>query len=162
MQLTLDEAKALHNYLLNGGMLLVNDTWGTAAWEHFADVMAHVLPGRRWTELTTDHPLFHCVFDLSGPMNLLQVPTKQFLNPNYDPEDPLGSKPTRPREYGWEDMHVRAWLDGKDHISVLFLHNSDVSDGWEREGEDEAYFKVFSVRRAYPLGINIIYYLMTH
>jgi hypothetical protein len=161
MQLTLDEAKALQNYLYNGGVLLVNDTWGDAAFNHFAEIMAHVLPGHPWTELTMDHPLFHCVFDLQGPMNNLQVPTKQFLNYNYNPNDPL-SKPTRPREAGWENMHVRAWLDDRGHISILFLNNSDVSDGWEREGEDEAYFKLFSVPRAYPLGINIVYYLMTH
>ncbi len=45
---------------------------------------------------------------------------------------------------------------------MLAIHNSDISDGWEREGEYVDYFKVFSEARAYPLGINIIFYLMTH
>jgi hypothetical protein len=40
--------------------------------------------------------------------------------------------------------------------------NSDVSDGWEREQENETYFNQYSERVAYPLGINIIFYLMTH
>lgn len=40
--------------------------------------------------------------------------------------------------------------------------NFDISDGWERDGEPEDYFKVFSEARAYPLGINIVFYLMTH
>ncbi|HTB62481.1 MAG TPA: DUF4159 domain-containing protein [Opitutales bacterium] len=161
LALTIDEAKALHNYLLNGGTLLINDTWGDAAFDHFADVMSHVLPGRNWTELTIDHPIFHCIFDLKGPMNQLQVPTKQFLNYAYNPNDPL-SIPTRPREYGWQNVHFRAWLDDKKHITILFINNSDVSDGWEREGEDEAYFNTFSVRRAYPIGFNVIYYLLTN
>jgi hypothetical protein len=42
------------------------------------------------------------------------------------------------------------------------IHNSDVSDGWEREAESEEYFNRFSEKVAYPLGINIIVYLMTH
>jgi hypothetical protein len=59
-------------------------------------------------------------------------------------------------------MHVRALLDDKQRISVLAFHNSDISDGWEREGENQDYFQKFSEKIAYPLGINIIFYLMTH
>jgi hypothetical protein len=59
-------------------------------------------------------------------------------------------------------MHVRAWLDDKQRIMVIATHNTDNGDGWEREGEDEEYFHTFSEPRAYPLGINIIFYLMTH
>ena len=42
------------------------------------------------------------------------------------------------------------------------IHNSDVSDGWERESENEVYFNRFSEKIAYPLAINVIFYLMTH
>ena len=42
------------------------------------------------------------------------------------------------------------------------MHNSDDSDGWEREGEDHEYFKNYSEKVAYPLAINIIFYIMTH
>jgi hypothetical protein len=59
-------------------------------------------------------------------------------------------------------MHVRAWLDDKQRIMVIATHNTDNGDGWEREGEDIEYFQTFSETRAYPLGINIIFYLMTH
>jgi hypothetical protein len=45
---------------------------------------------------------------------------------------------------------------------ILAIHNSDISDGWEREGQNEDYFNQYSERVAYPLGINIIFYLMTH
>ncbi len=161
VQLTLQETRALHAYLLTGGALMVNDTWGDAAAEHFMEQMKLVLPERQPVELTMDHPIFHCIFNLTGPMNKLQVPTMQFLNYDYDPNDPE-SKPTRPRDYGWEDVHIRAWLDDKQRLMVLFINNSDVSDGWEREGENESYFHLFSEKIAYPLGINIIYYMMTH
>jgi hypothetical protein len=45
---------------------------------------------------------------------------------------------------------------------VIATHNTDNGDGWEREGEDPEYFETFSETRAYPLGINIIFYLTTH
>jgi hypothetical protein len=38
----------------------------------------------------------------------------------------------------------------------------DNGDGWEREGEYPYFFQEFSEKRAYPLGINIIFYVMTH
>jgi hypothetical protein len=45
---------------------------------------------------------------------------------------------------------------------VLMCHNTDLGDGWEQEGVDPLYFSEFSVKRAYPMGINIITYAMTH
>ena len=61
-----------------------------------------------------------------------------------------------------DEMHVRAWLDDRKRIMALAIHNSDVSDGWEREGENDGYFHRYSEKIAYPLGINLIVYLMTH
>jgi hypothetical protein len=40
--------------------------------------------------------------------------------------------------------------------------NSDVSDGWDREGENRECFRRYSETIAYPVGINIVFYLMTH
>ena len=94
-------------------------------------------------------------------MNKLQVPTMQFLNYDYDPADPR-SKPSNPRQNGWENVHFRAWLDDHKNITVLVINNSDVSDGWEREGENESYFHLFSEKIAYPLAVNMVYYFMTH
>jgi hypothetical protein len=45
---------------------------------------------------------------------------------------------------------------------VIICHNTDVGDGWEREGLDNEYFKQFSEKWSYPLGINILVYAMTH
>jgi hypothetical protein len=142
--------------------LLINDTWNALAWQNFASELDRVLPGRPWTELTSDHPIFHCVFDLKGSIKSWQVPTIHFWNRDYDPHDPSSLLERRPRGPGSEDMHVRAWFDDKGRIMVLAIHNSDVSDGWEREGEDDAYFHMFSEKIAYPLGINVVFYLMTH
>jgi hypothetical protein len=95
-------------------------------------------------------------------MNGLQVPTKQFWNREHDPRDPDSPLQRVYRGEGSEDMHVRAWLDDKQRPMILVIHNSDISDGWEREGEDLEYFEKFSEKISYPLGINIVFYLMTH
>jgi hypothetical protein len=58
--------------------------------------------------------------------------------------------------------HYRAITDDKDRIMVFICHNTDLGDGWEREGEDPWYFEEFSVKKAYPMGINIVTYAMTH
>ena len=47
-------------------------------------------------------------------------------------------------------------------MSVIVCHNTDLGDGWEREGLDKEYFKKFSEPKAYPMGINIVVYAMTH
>ena len=44
----------------------------------------------------------------------------------------------------------------------IICHNTDLGDGWEREGEDPRYFREHSEPKAYPMGINIIYYTLTH
>jgi hypothetical protein len=45
---------------------------------------------------------------------------------------------------------------------VFICHNTDLGDGWEQEGVDPWYFENFSVKKAYPMGINIATYAMTH
>ena len=108
-----------------------------------------------------DHPLFHCVYELSGPKDHLQVPTIHMWRRSYNPDDPQ-SFASGFRGEGSQDMHVRVWFDDHQRIMIIALHNTDTGDGWEREGENEIYFRQFSETRAYPLAINIIFYVMTH
>jgi hypothetical protein len=155
------EVAGLRKYLLAGGVLAIIDFWNAREWEGMAAQMKRVLPERNWTELTMDHPLFHCVFDLKGPMQRLQVPTMQFWNRNHNPDNP--SEPLQiDRGEGSDKMSVRAIYDDKGHMMVIAFHNSDITDGWEREAEAPDYFAVFSERVSYPLGVNLIFYLMTH
>ena len=153
MELREEEVPILRKYLRSGGVLLVDDFWGTAEWESFEREMKRVLPGQPWVELPMEHPLFHCVFDLKTVKNDLQVPSMPFWRRGGITY--RGAEDTR-------DVHVRAWLDDKQRIMVVALHNSDNGDGWEREGENIDYFHQFSESRAYPLAINIIFYTMTH
>jgi len=165
MKLREEEVAGLRKYLLSGGVLAVIDFWNTREWDGFAAQMKRVLPDRQWTELGMDHPIFHCVFDLKGPMQHLQVPTMQFWNQAHNPDDPNSYVHRRPAFYrgeGSERMSVRALHDDKGNLMVIAFHNSDITDGWEREGEHQEYFEVFSERVSYPLGMNLIFYLMTH
>jgi hypothetical protein len=148
------EVTALRNYLMNGGFLMADDFWGTQQWGNFEREIQRVLPGRSFVELPMDHAIFHCVFDFKGPKNSLLT-----LN---------GQKARQGMTYEVHDgeicneLHVRAILDDKGRIMVIATHNCDNGDGWEREGEDDAFFHEYSEKRAYPLAINIIYYAMTH
>ncbi|MBU6402808.1 MAG: DUF4159 domain-containing protein [Verrucomicrobia bacterium] len=161
MELRAEEVRILRHYLLNGGVFMADDFWGTRDWEHFAAQMQRVLPERHWVDLPPDHPLFHAIFDLNGPSNRLQVPSIHFWRRDRDDAD-LTAPVSRWRGPGSEQMHVRVWLDDHQRIMILATHNTDNGDGWEREGENERYFRDFSEGRAYPLAINIMFYLMTH
>ena len=64
--------------------------------------------------------------------------------------------------YDAKTPHYRAIFDDKGRMMVIICHNTDNGDGWEREGVYEYYFREFSEKKAYPLGINIVFYAMTH
>jgi hypothetical protein len=44
---------------------------------------------------------------------------------------------------------------------AIFCHNTDLADGWEREDVSEYYFREFSLKKAYPMGINIVVRALT-
>jgi len=63
---------------------------------------------------------------------------------------------------GVKDVHFRGLFDDNGRLLAVATHNTDLGDGWEREGDNHYYFKEFSEKKAYPLGINIVFYAMTH
>lgn len=154
MELTEAEERGLREYLLNGGFLLLTDFWGDREWNYFAAVMQQVLPGRKWVELSLDHPIYHMIFQIQEKN---QVPRIQIWRSHMDRGTPLWERGPDGRE-----VHHRAWFDDKGRLMVLALHNSDDSDGWEREGEEAEYFHAYAEKMAYPLAINILLYQMTH
>jgi Domain of unknown function (DUF4159) len=163
LDLTDEEVPILRKYLLNGGVLMADDFWGDSGWNDFAAQMKRVLPERTWTELPMSHPIFHCVFPIIATnLNKLQVPSLPLWDGSDNSDSGHYGGWRARRGDGSPDMHVRAWLDDRGRIMVIATHNTDNGDGWEREGENHDYFQIFSEQRAYPLGINIIYYIMTH
>lgn len=45
---------------------------------------------------------------------------------------------------------------------MLICLNNDMGDGWEQESFDADYFREVSEKHAYTLGINIVFYALTH
>ena len=164
-RLSLDDAeiKILRDYLLNGGFLMADDFWGDEQWENFARELKKVFPEREFTELPIEHPVFHTVFDINVPKQQLQTPNVRQAIWSLNPKSRyFGITWEGQNGEGSEDMHVRALTDDRGRIMVIATHNCDNGDGWEREGENDDFFHAFSERRAFPLGINIIFYAMTH
>jgi len=147
-----EETVAIRRYLLNGGFLMLDDFWGEEAWANVAYVFKQVFPERSFSELPLSHPLYSSVFEIKSKG---QVPNVG-----------LGmASEHHGRTWEREDakvVHHRALFDDKGRLMVLATHNTDNGDGWEREGESDYYFHNFSEKIAYPLGINLIFYIMTH
>lgn len=148
-----DEILALRRYLENGGFVMMDDFWAAAAWRHVCVVMEQVLPGRKLEELSLDHDIFHIVYDFS---EVPQVPSILAWRNGDTFERWHGDFE------GDVDPHFYGVHDSKGRLVALLCHNNDIGDGWEREGEEVEYFKAYSEKFSYPLGINIITYAMTH
>jgi hypothetical protein len=147
-----EEVEILRNYLLNGGFLMVDDFWGERAWENFEYQMKRVFPDRDAREIPLDHQIFNIVFPIKQKPQIPNVGTgtdSEFTGITWE-------------QWDAQTPHYRGIFDDKDRLMVIICHNTDLGDGWEREGENYYYFKEFSEKSAYPLGINIIVYAMTH
>lgn len=152
LSLSPEEARILQRYLLNGGFLMLDDFWGEAEWRNVEREFHQVFPDRTFVELPLDDPLYRCVFQIKSKA---QVPNIG-LGVSSQEDGVTWERPDA------EEVHHRVIRDDRDRIMVIATHNTDNGDGWEREGENEYYFRTFSERVAYPLGINIIVYAMTH
>lgn len=152
LKLTDAEVVALRTYLLRGGFLMVDDFWGEDEWANLAAELRRVFPDRKPIELPLEHPIFHCVYDLTEKPQVPSISVAQW-----------GAA----EGITWErddarEVHYRGISDDSGRLMVIICHNTDLGDGWEREGEDQWYFREFSEKKAYPLGINIVVYALTH
>ena len=150
------EVARLQDYLLKGGFLLASDYHGSWAQQQFDDEIARVLQPGRYPiiELTPplrgDHPIWHTMF------NVTQLPQMASINTwrrTGDVIERWNENGAPPDARGIADEHGR--------LMVLMVHNTDLPDPWEREGEDKDYFYRFSPD-AYAVGINILLYAMSH
>lgn len=145
-----DEVVRLREYLLKGGFVFASDYWGEWAREQLDEQLALALPPSQYpiVELSLDHSIWRTLFDVR---KVPQMPSIQSWRRSGGNTDRGVTDP--PSARGIADEHGR--------LMVVMLHNTDVPDGWEREGEDPEYFYRFSPD-AYAVGINIVLYAMTH
>jgi len=151
MSLRDDEVSALRDYLLKGGFLWVDDFWGPRAWDVFEGEMARVLPPGAYPfrDIDLDHPIYRTMFPLTA---IPQIPSIQFWR---------GSGESSERGIDSAKVHLRGITNAKGELLVLATHNTDISDAWEREGEDPEYFYTYSPN-GYATAINIMLYAMSH
>jgi hypothetical protein len=145
---TAEEIPILRRYLLNGGFLMFDDFWGDKDWESLQLELKKIFPDREPVELQLTHPIFHCVVDLPERPMVPGLPN--FL------EGKIADKPDV------TESNYQGVFDDKGRLMVMICHNTDLGDGWEREGENEDYFRAYAEKFAYPMGINILFYAMTH
>lgn len=146
-----EEVEDLRAYLLKGGFLVVDDFWGTEAWEQWASEIGRVLPPHKYpiVDIPADHPVMHTLYDVK---EVEQVSNIRFWMQT-------GSVSER----GSDSAHVnfRGIADERGRLMVVMAHNTDIPDTWEREGESKEYFDRFAPG-GYAIGVNIILYAMTH
>ena len=148
------EVSRLHDYLLKGGFLLASDYHGGWGREQFDDEIGRVLPRGRFpiADLTppNDHALWRIMFPVSQLQQNASIQTWRRSGDTIERWNDEGAPPT-----------ARVIADEDGRIMVLMVHNTDLPDPWEREGEDKEYFFRFSPD-AYAAGINILLYAMSH
>ena len=130
---------------------MADDFWGEAEWESFAAELKRVFPDLSPVEIPLNHPLFHCYYDIREKPQIPNVAlgtASQYTGITWERADA-------------RQPHYRGLFNPKGRVMAVFCHNTDLGDGWEREGDNDYYFREFSRKKAYPLGINIIIYALS-
>ena len=139
------EAKRLHDYLLKGGFLMVDDFHGTEDWQRFMAGMRMVLPNEPVEDLVDADEIYHVLYDINEKF---QIPSEVFVNTG--------------RTYE-KDGFVPKWRAIRnDHgrIMVAICANMHLGDAWEWADSPE-YPEKFS-GLAFRIVLNYITYAMTH
>ena len=140
-----EEAKRLHDYLLKGGFLMVDDFHGTDDWEHFMAGMRMVLPDRPVEDLKDNDEIYHVLYDINEKF---QIPSEVYVATG--------------RTYE-KDGYVPKWRairNDRGRIMVAICANMHLGDAWEW-ADDPNYPEKFS-GLAFRIVLNYITYAMTH
>lgn len=147
-----EEVLALRTYFQKGGFLWVDDFWGHRAWDVWVDQISRILPPSEYPieDVPMTHPLWRTLFEVK---ELPQIPAISHWRRSGGETSERGAETAVP--------HIRAIHDRHGRIMVLMTHDTDISDSWEREGEEPEFFYQFSPN-GYALAINAVIYAMTH
>ena len=137
---TEEERAALRRFLSNGGVLLVEAGEGRKSFDtSFRQEIAAILPGKPLTVLPPNHELFR------RPMSASTVKARPALAVKHG-----NQIEQQPELYGIE-------MNGT--LSVIYTPN-DLSAGWERALAP--YALGYESKDATALGLNVLYYAVTH
>jgi hypothetical protein len=147
------EVDRLRDYFLKGGFLLVSDYHGSWAREQFDSEIGRALPRSRYPIVDLappDHAIWRTMFPVAKLPQMASINTWRRTDDVIERWNEDASPPS-----------ARGIADEDGTLLVVMIHNTDMPDAWEREGEDSEYFFRFSPE-AYAVGINILLYAMTH
>jgi hypothetical protein len=137
------EVAALRKYLLRGGFLIVDDTreaagLGGSGMANMVSMLQLVLPDLHPIDLDVSHPIFHAFFD---------IPSFDIVRQFYDRGPPIF-------QGIFEDN------DPKKRLMVMINFNTDVSNFWEYSAS--GFMPMEDTNEAYKLGVNYLFYALTH
>ncbi|MBC8527802.1 MAG: DUF4159 domain-containing protein [Candidatus Cloacimonetes bacterium] len=128
-----EEIVNLRDYLIKGGFLYVDDDYGLD--KHFRREIVRIFPERKLQELPASHPLFNCFYNFKNGLPKIHEHDNK-----------------RPQAF--------AIFDDFGRMIVLYTYESNISDGW---ASPEVHKDPPEVREmAFRMGINIVYYVLTH
>lgn len=133
------EAKGLRDFLLKGGLLIVDDFRGPSELRSFQNEMGRVLPGARLLPLQAGHRVWDVFF---------HIPDPSALAPSTYPE------------------HVPTYLgifeenDPSRRLLAVINFNQDLGEYWEWSAD--GFLPIPLTNEAYKFGVNYIIYAMTH
>jgi hypothetical protein len=147
-----EEVRNLKQFFLKGGFLWVDDTWGSRAWTSWEREIARVLEVEEYPifDIPASHPIRRSLYEIQ---EIPQVPSISHWRRTRGGTSERGRDSAVPYFKGIQDRQGR--------LMVLMTHNTDIADTWEREGENQDYFDLFSPR-GYAIGVNVVLYAMTH
>jgi hypothetical protein len=152
VQFTEPEVLKLREFFFKGGFLWVDDAWGSLAWDYWVREIARVLPPAEFPIL--DVPVTHPLMALYNVTSVPQIPSINFWRSSGGHTSELAADSA--------EVSVRGIRDDRGRLMVLMTLNTDISDSWEREGEEpREYFDRFSPT-GYAIGVNVVMYAMSH
>jgi len=146
MALTQPEIEGLHDYLMAGGFLVIDDFWGSREWANFEYQMQLVLPGYPIVDLPLEHPLFTTFYEID---EIMQVPNVRNGVNGFATHERDGIVPM-----------VKGIHDDNGRLMVVINFNTDLGDAWE--WADNPYYPLKYSTYAYEMGVNMVVYAMSH
>jgi hypothetical protein len=142
-----DDAAALHEYLMRGGFMMVDDFHGDNEWDYFASVMNWILPDFQIVTIPPEDPVMHTFFDID---QTTKIPGDRHLRRGANGETVVTSG----------TPHFRGIYDSTGRLMVIANHNMDIGDSWEHADTPE--YPLALTAAGYQLGVNYVLYAMTH
>jgi hypothetical protein len=130
------EGESLRQYLLKGGFLILDD-FEQEQWYNMEAQLQRAMPDHQLIEIGAEHPIFSSFFELKDiyvPHPLVRVTPRYFAL--FEDNNPKG------------------------RMLVLVNYNSDLAEYWE--WSDTGFLPMDMSNEAYKLGVNYIYYALTH